>query len=65
VREGGEALDTVEADRGCFACMLGGPDGRTLFIVAQEWTGTGGIADGERSGKVLMTQAPAPHAGRP
>jgi len=65
VREGGEVLDTVEADRGCFACMLGGLDGRTLFIVAQEWTGTGGIADGERSGQVLMAEAPAPHAGRP
>ncbi len=65
VREGGEVLDTVEADRGCFACMLGGLHGRTLFIVAQEWTGTGGIADGERSGQVLMAEAPAPHAGRP
>ncbi|HEX5772206.1 MAG TPA: hypothetical protein VFY11_14700 [Nocardioidaceae bacterium] len=28
VREGGEVLATVEADRGCFACMLGGEDGR-------------------------------------
>jgi sugar lactone lactonase YvrE len=26
VREGGEVLQTVNADRGCFACMLGGPD---------------------------------------
>ena len=32
VREGGEVLETVEADRGCFACMLGGPDGTTLFV---------------------------------
>ena len=27
-------LNTVDADRGCFACMLGGADGRTLFICA-------------------------------
>ena len=33
VAKGGEVLQTVEADRGCFACMLGGPDGRTLFVV--------------------------------
>ena len=28
VREGGEVLQTIELDRGGFACMLGGPDGR-------------------------------------
>ena len=27
VREGGEVLNTVAVDRGCFACMLGGDDG--------------------------------------
>ncbi|MCW2889828.1 MAG: gluconolaconase, partial [Streptosporangiaceae bacterium] len=37
VREGGEVLQTVNVDRGCFACMLGGQDGKTLFIVAAEW----------------------------
>src|SRR5262249_18218799 len=31
VRAGGEVLQTVELDRGCFACMLGGVDRRTLF----------------------------------
>jgi sugar lactone lactonase YvrE len=65
VGEAGQVLNTVEADRGCFACMLGGPDGRTLFVVAQEWSGTGGIAARERSGQVLMAEAPAPHAGFP
>src|SRR5215210_5981912 len=38
VREGGEVLQTVELDRGCFACMLGGEDGRTLFMVAADMT---------------------------
>jgi sugar lactone lactonase YvrE len=65
VGEGGQVLDTVEADRGCFACMLGGTDGRTLFVVAQEWTGAGGIAEGERTGQVLAVEAPARHAGHP
>jgi sugar lactone lactonase YvrE len=65
VREGGEVLQTIEADRGCFACMLGGEDGRTLFIVAREWRGLESTSDGERSGQILMTEAPAPHAGWP
>src|ERR687884_241006 len=39
VREGGEVLGTVAVDRGCFACTLGGGDGRTLYIAAAEWRG--------------------------
>jgi sugar lactone lactonase YvrE len=65
VREGGEVLQVVDLDRGCFACMLGGPDGRTLFMVAAEWQGTGNIADGRRTGQVLTVEAPAPGAGWP
>jgi sugar lactone lactonase YvrE len=65
VREGGEALETVEADRGCFACMLGGPDGRTLFIVAAEWHGMERFLDGMGSGQVLTAPVSVPHAGRP
>jgi sugar lactone lactonase YvrE len=65
VREGGEVVDTIELDRGCFACMLGGPDGRTLFMMAQEWTGPEGVGKGPRTGKVLTAEAPAPGAGWP
>ncbi|MGH7012284.1 MAG: SMP-30/gluconolactonase/LRE family protein, partial [Caulobacteraceae bacterium] len=31
--EGGEVLDVVETSQEAFACMLGGADGRTLFIM--------------------------------
>jgi sugar lactone lactonase YvrE len=65
VREGGEVLDTVECDRGCFACMLGGADGSTLFIVAQEWGGPERMREGGRTGQVLAAAAPARRAGRP
>ena len=65
VREGGEVLQTVELDRGCFACMLGGPVGRTLFMVAREWRGTEGTADEERTGQILTAPAPAAGAGWP
>ena len=65
VREGGEILDTVDVDRGCFACMLGGEDGRTLYIVAAAWGGTAAIGQGEPTGQVLTHRAAAPHAGHP
>jgi sugar lactone lactonase YvrE len=65
VREGGDVLQTIELDRGCFACMLGGVDRRTLFLVAREWGGMESTAEGERTGKVLSAPAPAPGAGWP
>jgi sugar lactone lactonase YvrE len=72
VREGGEILDRVDLDRSPFACMLGGPDGRTLFITAQEWRLSDSPADniarlttGPRTGRVLAAPAPAPRAGWP
>jgi len=65
VREGGEVLQTINLDRGCFACMLGGAGRRTLFMVATEWRGAEHMADGTRTGKVLAVAAPAPGAGWP
>src|SRR5215204_3294564 len=65
VREGGEVLQTIALDRGCFACMLGGADGKTLFMVAQEWGGMESTTDRARTGQVLTVPAPAPGAGWP
>jgi sugar lactone lactonase YvrE len=67
VLEGGEILEEVEVDRDVFACMLGGPDGRTLFIMAAEWRGTENVdaALAARTGQVLVADAPAPKAGWP
>ncbi len=65
VREGGEELEAIHLDRGCFACMLGGAGGRTLFLVANDWKGPASMADGERAGQVLTAEAPAPGAGWP
>ena len=60
VTEGGNVLDTVTADRGCFSCMLGGDDGRTLYVVANHYD-DGGASDGI----VLVHPVDVPHAGRP
>jgi sugar lactone lactonase YvrE len=65
VREGGEVSQRIDLDRGCFACMLGGPDGMTLFMLAAEWRGAEHLADGARTGQVLTAPAPTACAGWP
>ena len=67
VREGGEVLQRIELERACFACMLGGEDGRTLFMMVAEWWGVEQMDTLFRShtGQVLTAPAPAPHAGWP
>jgi sugar lactone lactonase YvrE len=66
VAEGGTVLQTIELDRGGFACALGGPGRTTLFIVAAEWRGMTEpqmVAPG--SGQVLITEVHVPGAGWP
>jgi sugar lactone lactonase YvrE len=65
VAKGGDVLQTVEVDRGCFACMLGGSDETTLFIAAQEWSGPEAVGSGRRTGRILAVEAPAAHSGHP
>jgi sugar lactone lactonase YvrE len=67
VREGGEVLQTIKIDRGCFACMLGGTDKKTLFIIATEWRGMNEIPEvaRARTGQVLAIDAPATGVGWP
>jgi sugar lactone lactonase YvrE len=64
VSEGGKKLQTISVDRGCFSCALGGPEGRTLFIVATEWRGPENMFQG-RTGQVLTVDVEVPRAGRP
>jgi sugar lactone lactonase YvrE len=56
VREGGEVLQTVLLDRGCFSCAIGGVDRQTLFIVAAEWLGPAKMFQGPRTGQVLAME---------
>ena len=67
VREGGEELERFELERAGFACMLGGPDGRTLFMLAAEWRGIENVGEAiaRRTGQVLVAEAPAPGVGWP
>jgi sugar lactone lactonase YvrE len=65
VREGGEVLQTIELDRGCFACMLGGERGTTLFMMAADWGGPQSMGEPALTGQVLTVEASAARAGWP
>jgi len=65
VREGGEVVQTIALDRGCFACMLGSSDRKTLFLVTREWYGMEKAADETQTGQVLTIGAPAAGVGWP
>jgi sugar lactone lactonase YvrE len=67
VREGGEIVERIRLDRDGFACALGGPDGRTLFMGAAEWRGVEHVdeAVAARTGQILTAAAPVPSAGWP
>lgn len=67
IREGGEILQRIEHDKNIFAVTLGGPDGKTLFLLATEFRGPDKIKEvaAARVGEVAICQAPAPGAGWP
>jgi sugar lactone lactonase YvrE len=65
VREGGDVLMTIHIDRGCFACMLGGSNKKTLFIMASEWHGFERMMEGLGTGQVLTVEAPVQGVGWP
>ncbi|MEX1105552.1 MAG: SMP-30/gluconolactonase/LRE family protein [Ilumatobacteraceae bacterium] len=64
VREGGKVLDVIDTGDHCYACMLGGADGTTLFMLTSASSHPDRTTT-ERSGRVLVSSAPAPGAGLP
>ena len=62
VAQGGRILQRVELDRPAFSVALGGPDGTTLFMVANEWSGPENIGKGPRTGVVYVTGVEVPAA---
>jgi sugar lactone lactonase YvrE len=64
IAEGGKVLDAIDTGQPCYSCMLGGADGRTLFML------TAAAPDVQRAGvtptgKLLTAQVDIPRAGRP
>ncbi len=67
VREGGEIVERIPVEKDLFATMLGGPDGRTLFLMLAEWDGVENVDAqiARRTGEVRIAHVDVPHAGRP
>lgn len=64
VAEGGEILERIATGRAAFACMLGGGDGRTLFVCTAD--GSDPVATVQsRTGRIEAVLVGSPHAGRP
>jgi sugar lactone lactonase YvrE len=64
VKQGGDVTERIKVETDAFACMLGGPDGRTLFVA------TAANSDPEkcradRTGRIEMTQVEVPRSGLP
>ncbi len=64
IAEGGEVLEVIDTGQPCYACMLGGADGRTLFMLTAK-TSLAHEAAAETSGKVLIATVDSPRAGFP
>jgi sugar lactone lactonase YvrE len=64
VREGGEIAEELPVGSGVFACMLGGADGRTLFLcAAPDFDATARSA--AREARLLAARVDVPHGGQP
>ena len=64
VRDGGEILDEIHPGTGVFACLLGGSDGRTLFMsCAPDFDEHARSA--AREGEIRTVTVEVPHAGLP
>jgi len=64
IAPGGAVLEVVDTQDPCYACMLGGDDGRTLFMLTAQ-SSIAHRAAAEPKGRLLITTVETPHAGRP
>jgi sugar lactone lactonase YvrE len=64
VREGGELVGRVETERACYACTLGGDDGRRLFLLTAELARPKKTL-ATRLGQIEMVTVDVPGSGSP
>ena len=64
IAQGGGVLEIIDTGQPCYACMLGGADGRTLFMLTAATSLAHEAAD-HPTGKVLTARVDSPHAGLP
>jgi sugar lactone lactonase YvrE len=64
VKAGGEITDTVTTPMPTYACMLGGADGRTLFVLCAPASHPDQVA-GKAEGAIYALEVKVGHAGSP
>ena len=64
VKPGGEISERVKVETDAFACILGGPSGRTLFVATAENSDPEQCRQ-NRTGRIEITEVEVPHAGLP
>jgi len=64
LEEGGNVSHRLEFDQGCFACMLGGDDAASLFVLTAP-SSNPEECRAQRGGRVEVVRAPYAHAGLP
>jgi sugar lactone lactonase YvrE len=64
IAEGGKVLEVIDTGAPCFACMLGGDDGKTLFMLTASGSDHEAAA-ASQTGQIVTAQVDAPRAGRP
>ena len=64
IGEGGAVLETITTSQYCYACMLGGDDGRTLFMLTAP-TSLATEAAAAPKGRIEVATVESPHAGLP
>jgi sugar lactone lactonase YvrE len=64
IKKGGEVLEVIDTGDPCYACMLGGADGKTLFMLTAK-TSIGHVAAQSPQGRILTATIDVPHAGLP
>jgi sugar lactone lactonase YvrE len=62
--EGGAVLERITADQGCFACMLGGADRKTLYVLTAA-SSDPAVCEQTRSGRIEAVEVDVAGAGRP
>ncbi|HEY2359246.1 MAG TPA: SMP-30/gluconolactonase/LRE family protein [Phenylobacterium sp.] len=64
IAKGGEVLETIETGQPCYACMLGGDDGKTLFMAVCD-SSDHVQASAKQTGRILVATVDSPRAGLP
>lgn len=64
IAEGGEVLEVVETGQLCFACMLGGDDGKTLFMLTAD-SADAHTAAAAPTGRIVTCEVEVGRAGLP